>query len=58
MQSALREEILAGGNFGGSVDPPNPEQFCGIYFGGSREKFNLVAINFGGPGKKIIFGGN
>ena len=34
----LREEILAGGNFGGSIDPPNPEQFGGIYFGGSREQ--------------------
>ena len=35
-------------NFGGSVDPPNLEQFGGIYFGRSREKFNLAGINFGG----------
>ena len=53
--STLREEILAGRSFGGSVDPPNPEQFGGIYFGGSREKFNLAGINFGGSGKKYIW---
>ena len=48
IKNTLREEILAGRNFGGSVDPPNPEQFGGIYFGGSSEKFNLAGINFGG----------
>ena len=48
IKNTLREEILAGRNFGGSVDPPNPEQFGGIYFGGSNEKFNLAGINFGG----------
>ena len=50
----LREEILAGANFGGSFDPTNPEQFGGIYFGGSREQFNLAGINFGGSGKNLI----
>ena len=41
--STLREKILAGRNFGCSVDLPNLEQF-----GGSREKVNLAGINFGG----------
>ena len=27
LEYTLREEILAGRNFGGSVDTPNPEQF-------------------------------
>ena len=44
-------------HFGGSIDPPNPEQFCGIYFGGSKEKFNSVGINFGGSGKKLYLAG-
>ena len=48
---------MAGRNLGGSVDPPNPEQFGGIYFGGSREKFNLAGINFGGLGKKSYLAG-
>ena len=55
-------EILAGRNFGGSVDSPNSEQFGRIYFSGSRGKFNLAGINFGGSGKnlylaRINFGG-
>ena len=44
-------------NFGGSVDPPNPEQFCGIYFEGSKEKFNSAGIYFGGSGKKLYLAG-
>ena len=44
-------------NFGGPVDPPNPEQFCGIYFGGSKEKFNSAGIYFGGSGKKLYLAG-
>ena len=44
-------------NFGGSVDPSNSEQFGGIYFRGSREKFNLAGINFGGSGKKLYLTG-
>ena len=36
----LRVEILAGINL--------VEQFGRIYFGGSKEKFNLAGINFGG----------
>ena len=44
-------------NFGGSVDPPNPEQFGGINLGGSREKFNLAGINFGGSGKNLYLAG-
>ena len=42
---------MAGRNFGGSFDPPNPEQFGGIYFGGSRKKLNLTGIKFGGSRK-------
>ena len=42
-------------NFGGSVDPANPEQFGGIYFGGSREKFNLARINFDGSRKNYVW---
>ena len=52
--STLKEEILSGRNFGGSFDPPNPEKFGGIYFGGSREKSNLAGINFGRLGKKGV----
>ena len=44
-------------NFGVSIDLPNPEQFCGIYFGGSKEKFNSAGINFGGSGKKLYLAG-
>ena len=55
--NTLREEILAGRNSGGLVDPPNPEHFGGIYFGRSRETFNLVGINFGGSGKNLYFAG-
>ena len=46
--NTLREEILAGRNFGGCTHPPNPMQFGGIYFGGWRKKLNLAGINFGG----------
>ena len=53
----FREENLAGRNFGGSVDAPNPEQFGEIYFGGSREKFYLAGINFGGSGKNLYLAG-
>ena len=56
-ECTLREKILAGRNFGGSVDPPNPEQFGAIYFGRSREKFNLAGINFGGSGKNLYLAG-
>ena len=48
IQTTLREEILAGRNFGGCTHPPNPMQFGGIYFGGWRKKLNLAGINFGG----------
>ena len=44
-------------NFGGSVDLPNLEQFGKIYFGGSRENFNLAGINFGGSGTNIYLAG-
>ena len=47
-QNTLREEILPGRNFGGSDHPPNPTQFGGIYFGGSRKKINVAGIYFGG----------
>ena len=43
----LREEILAGRNFGGSAHPPNPMQFGGIYFGVSGKILYLAGINFG-----------
>ena len=47
-ETTLREEISAGRYFGGLVDPPNLEQFGGIYFGGSGKNLYLAGINFGG----------
>ena len=57
LKDTLREEILAGRNFGGSVDAPNPEQFGRIYFAGLTEKFNLAGINFGGSIKNLYLAG-
>ena len=56
-ECTLREDILVGRNFGSSVNPPNPEKFGEIYFGGSRKKFNLAGINFGVSEKKLYLTG-
>ena len=55
LKDTLREEILAGRNFGGSVDATNPEQFGRIYFAGLTEKFR--GINFGGSRKNLYLAG-
>ena len=53
----LREEILAGRNFGGFAHPPNPMQFGGINFGGWWKFLYLAGINFGGSGKFLYLAG-
>ena len=43
----LREEILAGRNFGEGAHSPILVQFGGIYFGDLLKFLNLARINFG-----------
>ena len=55
--TTLREEILAGRNFGGRSDSPNQAQFGGIYFGDLEKFSNLAGINFCEWRKKEILAG-
>ena len=44
MANTLKEEILAGRNFGELTHPHNPTQFGLIYFGDSGKKLYLANV--------------